>query len=233
MKPIELDRCLYKHFGAQGWWPILEKRRGEWQSVYKTRGRLTSSQMFEIAVGAILTQNAAWKNVERALAQLKQKRLLSPQPIIKPDAKSLARAIKPSGYFNQKTKKLKVFCRWLLNEYQGDLKSFFRKPLTAARPELLSLWGVGPETVDSILLYAGGKPVFVVDAYTKRLLAEMGLRFNSYDECQKWFERGLPRQACYYNELHALIVAWAKLRRANPISARKIIHLQPQKKRVQ
>ncbi|MFA5107072.1 MAG: hypothetical protein WC497_01950 [Patescibacteria group bacterium] len=189
--------------------------------------------MFEIAVGAILTQNTAWKNVERALAQLKQRRLLSPPAIIKADAKRLARAIKPSGYFFQKTKKLKVFCRWLLNKYQGDLKIFFKKPLTTARPELLSLWGIGPETADSILLYAGGKPVFVVDAYTRRLLAEMGLRFKSYDECQQWFERGLPKQACYYNELHALIVAWAKFWRVNPVIAKKIIHLQPRKKRVQ
>lgn len=233
MKQRQLYQSLLGYFGPQGWWPILEKRRGGWRSVYKTRRRLRMSQMFEIAIGAILTQNAAWKNAEKALVNLKKNQLLASGAIYKVSQKRLARLIKPSGYFNQKARKLKIFADWLVINYHGDLRLLFKKSTILARTELLRLWGLGPETVDSILLYAGGKPVFVVDAYTKRLLAKYNkMHTQTYEEYRDWFERGLPKEARIYNEYHALIVAWAKLNRTDPVEAAEILHLHPRQKGV-
>ncbi|MDD5566974.1 MAG: hypothetical protein PHH01_02155 [Patescibacteria group bacterium] len=223
MKPLVLYRRILRYFGPQGWWPILEKRKGEWTPVYKKRPRLTSGQMFEIAVGAILTQNAAWKNAAKALINLKKSRLLKPDALNKVKQKRLAGLIRPSGYYNQKAKKLKAFSNWLKRGYLGDLKVFFRNELAQCRNELLGLYGLGPETSDSILLYAGGKQVFVVDTYTKRWLKVFHKQFSNYDEYRNWFETELPKKPSLYNEYHALIVAWAKLYRKHPRLARRLL----------
>lgn len=195
MDVLGVYKNLRKIYGRQNWWPVDYNK---------------TNPAFEISVGAILTQNTSWNNVKKALKCLHDKRLLSAKAVITcPDAK-LEQCIRPSGYYKQKTKKLKVFCLWLMDGYMGNLKKFFKKSLSKAREELLQIWGIGPETADSILLYAGHKPVFVVDAYTGRLCAYLGRKFKTYDSCQKFFESKLPKSAKLFNEYHALIVASGK-----------------------
>lgn len=192
-------QTLLRRFGPQGWWPI--------GGVYRLRGQKTDAELFEIMVGAILTQNTAWKNVEQALGNLRAARTLRPERIIGMPRARLERLIRPAGYFRQKSKKLKILSRWLARS------PFVRLRVTSTdelRRELLALWGIGPETADSILLYAFDRPVFVVDAYTLRLCRGEGRRFKSYDACQRFFESHLPGDAKLFNEYHALIVAWGK-----------------------
>lgn len=195
-------RRLFRAFGPQHWWP------GE--------------TPFEVAVGAILAQNTAWSNASAAVQALKRCRLLDPKRLERIPQRRLAAVIRPSGYFNQKAKRLKVFVRWLNSRYGGSMNRLRAVPADPLRAELLSLWGIGPETADSILLYALEKPVFVVDAYTKRILARHGLVpwDASYDEIQKQFH-SMPGQGrnrvAGYNEYHALIVETGKrLCRARP-----------------
>lgn len=183
---------LWKEFGPQHWWP------GE--------------TPFEVAVGAILAQNTAWENAALAIRRLKEGRALSARRMREIPVRRLAGWIRPSGYFNQKARKLKVFVRHLHRHYGGRverMKSGFAPDL---RKKLLTLWGVGPETADSILLYAVGKPFFVVDAYTRRILARHSLiPWNaSYDDIQNFFVRNLPLRTALYNEYHALLVALGK-----------------------
>jgi endonuclease-3 related protein len=142
----------------------------------------------------------------------------SPQWFASLPRPKLASLIRPAGYFNQKAKKLQIFSRWLLREYDGSLAKFFRLSTEDCRLKLLSLWGIGPETADSTLLYAGRHPVFVVDAYTKRWLAEVSKTrlwtLRTYDEYQQFFMDRLPHDARLFNEFHALIVSWGKARKA-------------------
>ena len=163
---------------------------------------------FEVIVGAILTQNTAWTNVRLALANLRRERLLTPRAMARVPQVKLARLIRPSGYFRQKAKKLKAFLEFLRGEYGGSLKRMFATPTAELREELLAVHGIGPETADSILLYAGRHPIFVVDAYTKRLLARHSVtpETASYDEVQQLFMRHLPADQAHFNEYHALIV---------------------------
>lgn len=174
--------------------------------------------MFEIIIGAILTQNTAWKNVEKAIEQLKVKNMLCLRVLAGADQKKLAQLIRSSGYYNQKAKKLKIIAQYFVKE------KLIQKQLHPERTELLSLWGIGPETADSILLYAFGEPYFVVDAYTKRLLTRLRCisGIESYDEVQNYFIAGKksPKGMSlvdFYNEYHALIVEHAKQHcRKNP-----------------
>ena len=168
---------------------------------------------FEVIVGAILTQNTAWSNVERAIANLRRERLLTPSAIDRVPQARLARLIRSSGYFRQKAKKLKAFVQFLREEHGGSLQRMFRLPTSALREQLLAVHGIGRETADSILLYAGGHPTFVVDAYTHRILERHGLRpenssrrKSSYEDVRTMFESSLPRQTQLYNEFHAYIV---------------------------
>lgn len=163
---------------------------------------------FEVIVGAILTQNTAWSNVEKAIANLRRERLLTPQAVERASEPRLARLIRPSGYFRQKAKKLKAFCRFLRTEYGGALRRMFQTPTAELREKLLKVWGIGTETADSILLYAGGHPVFVVDAYTHRILSRHGLWDGKpdYEAVRALFENRLPRNTQVYNEFHALLV---------------------------
>lgn len=167
---------------------------------------------FEVIVGAILTQNTAWTNVERALANLRRERLLSPLAIEKVSLRHLQELVRSSGYFRQKAKKLKAFVHFLRREYGGSLARMFRTPTDVLRERLLGVHGIGPETADSILLYAGRKDVFVVDAYTKRILTRHGWagKKTRYEEMQALFEKNLPRDASVSNELHAQFVQVGK-----------------------
>ncbi len=193
MDPIQqYYNRLFKAFGPQHWWP--------------------GDSRFEMIVGAILTQNAAWTNVEKALVNLKKESLLSPHRIHRTPLKKLAGLIRPSGYFNIKAGRLKNFTEFLFGAYAGDLNRMFRAPWRRLRESLLEVHGIGPETADSILLYAGGKPVFVVDLYTRRVLARHGLIHDkiSYEAVQKIFMDRLPARPRLFNEYHALIVRLGK-----------------------
>lgn len=163
-------------------------------------------------VGAILTQNTAWANVERAIANLRRERLLSVAAIERVSPPRLARCIRPSGYFRQKAKKLKAFVRFLRAGYAGSLARMFRTPTVYLRQRLLAVHGIGPETADSILLYAGRHPVFVVDAYARRIFERHAIvrPRDRYDEIREKLESNLPRDASLFNEFHALIVRVGK-----------------------
>ena len=179
---------LAAHYGPTGWWP--------------------GDSPFEIAVGAILTQNTAWSNVERAIANLKAHELLNPSAILDSPAETLENAIRASGYFRVKAQRLRNFCAYLLEKYGGSMERMAREPLDALRPELLAVNGIGPETADDILLYACGKLVFVVDAYTRRILYRHGLTGKDigYESLRELFETNLPRDHHLYKEYHGLIV---------------------------
>ena len=204
---------LLQAYGPQGWWPLIGLDNKQSVNITKS-GSLkgyhprdysypkTKAQRFEICVGAILTQNTAWPNVERALFQLQKLNILSPQQILDSKIDSIQQAVRPAGYYNQKAKKLKVFAEFYIS----------LKGKTPTRQQLLELWGVGPETADSMLLYAFKVPTFVVDAYTKRILCHLGLcdSNTSYDEVKSLFEKTLKPDLKVYQEFHALLVEHAK-----------------------
>ncbi len=184
--------ALFAAHGPQRWWP----------------GRTR----FEIIAGAILVQNTAWTNAARAIANLRAASLLTPSAIEKVSPARLARLIRPSGYFRQKARKLKAFARFLRESHRGSLARMFRTPTAQLREQLLQVHGIGPETADSILLYAGNHPVFVVDAYTRRILLRHGLAHGkeSYETVRGLFEQSLPNDPRLFNEYHALIVHTGK-----------------------
>lgn len=189
---LNIYRALYRHYGPRHWWP------GE--------------TPFEVIVGAILTQNTAWKNVERAIFNLKENRILSPQGLLRIPKRHLARLIRPAGYFNVKADRLKYFLQFLWSRYQGNLKKMFAARLPQLRKELLEVKGIGEETADSILLYGGEKLSFVVDAYTRRVFRRH--RYlqgdEDYGSIQKIFTSLLPKSAVLYNDFHAQIVEVGK-----------------------
>jgi endonuclease III related protein len=184
--------ALFAAHGPQHWWP----GRGP----------------FEIIVGAILVQNTSWTNVTTAIENLRRAKLLTPRAIDAVSTERLARLIRSSGYFRQKAKKLKNFVRFLRRAYRGSLAEMSRAPTLMLREQLLAVHGIGPETADSILLYAAKHPVFVVDAYTRRILERHGLADErlDYEEVRKLFERNLSPDVALYNEFHALIVHTGK-----------------------
>jgi endonuclease-3 related protein len=189
---VSVYHALRRAFGHQHWWP------GE--------------TPFEVVVGAILTQNTAWPNVEKAIVNLKAARKLSPGVLYKMPKRDLARFIRPAGYFNIKADRLKHFIRFLFDEYQGRLALMFGENGERLRKKLLGVKGIGPETADSILLYALKKPFFVIDAYTKRVFARHRLFSleGRYAEWQKLFSDVLPKKVSLYNDFHAQIVAVGK-----------------------
>jgi endonuclease-3 related protein len=167
---------------------------------------------FEVIVGAILTQSTAWGNVERAITNLRSARLLTPSAMVKISTSRLATLVRPSGYYRQKAKKLKAFVDFLQHGYGGSLKRMFQTPTLELREKLLSVHGIGPETADSILLYAGNHPVFVVDAYTHRIFGRHGITDGKpdYERVRTFIEASIPAQPELFNEFHALIVNTGK-----------------------
>jgi endonuclease-3 related protein len=185
------DRLL-ERFGPLNWWP--------------------AETPFEVCVGAILTQNTAWINVEKAIGALKQAGIMTAEALQRIDPGQLAGLVRPAGYFNVKSRRLKDFTAWLFLKHQGSLDCMFAGDWRELRTELLQARGIGPETADSILLYAGNKPSFVVDAYTRRLFLRLGLLAEGagYDHIRDLFMSGLPEDVLLFNEYHALIVQQCK-----------------------
>jgi endonuclease-3 related protein len=187
---LSIYKKLYAVHGPQHWWP--------------------GDGAFEVMVGAVLTQNTAWSNVEKAITNLKRAKALSPKAIAAAPPRKLAAWLKPSGYFNIKTKRLRAFCQWLNGN--GGIKKLKTMPTDKLRKELLSVHGIGPETADDMLLYAFDRTVFVIDAYTRRIFQRLGLIEGNedYETLRKRFEHKLKRNVPLYNEYHALIVIHGK-----------------------
>ncbi len=185
-------RALLRRFGPQRWWP--------------------GDSPFEIMAGAILTQNTNWANVEKAIVNLKRANALDPAIMRGLTEHKLAALIRPSGYYNIKARRLKAFLEFYCGVYGASPAVMARQDAAVVRGHLLSVSGIGPETADSILLYALNKPVFVIDAYTKRLCVRHGLvgEDAGYDDLQRFFLSRLPVDTALFNEFHALIVKLGK-----------------------
>ncbi len=188
----EYFNSLFTALGPQHWWP--------------------GDTPLEVIVGTMLTQNTSWRNVEQALANLRVAGLLTIAGMERVNRRHLAKLLRPAGYFRQKARKLKAFVKFLRAEYAGSLRRMFATPTLALREKLLGVWGIGPETADSILLYAGQHPVFVVDAYTKRIFERHGWigEKAKYEDMRWMVERQFPGDVKRFNELHALIVHTGK-----------------------
>jgi len=194
LKDLELIyHKLYSHFGPQCWWPAKSR--------------------FEVIVGAILTQNTNWQNVEKAIINLKRAKALNAQKLYSMPKEKIARLIQPSGFFNIKSVRLKEFLRFFFENYNGDIRRLVKQDGLILRKELLLVKGIGPETADSIILYALDKPVFVVDAYTRRVFSRHKIitQDAGYDEVQNLFSKKLKNEVKLFNEYHALIVRLAKV----------------------
>lgn len=189
---LDIYRALFERYGPQHWWP--------------------ADTPFEVVIGAILTQNTSWKNVEKAISNLRSESLLSPAAILDCPDTMLQRAIRPAGYYRQKTTYVKQFCMGLVEQYDGSLDRLFDQPPDRLRTALLVSRGIGPETADSIILYAAGKPSFVIDAYTLRIFARLGdlPAKTGYSEARNFFMQHLRHDTALFNEYHALVVAHAK-----------------------
>jgi len=188
----DIYRRLFNRYGPQHWWP--------------------AEKPFEVIIGAILTQSAAWTNVEKAILNLKNAGKLSPDAIRRLPEQELAGLIYSCGYYNIKARKLKAFVKWFGEKYDDSLEKLFNNNIETIRRELLDVYGIGEETADSIILYAGNKPIFVIDAYTRRIISRMGLApcNNTYSDYQKLFMDNLPPDAGLFNEYHALLVRLGK-----------------------
>ena len=185
---MEIYHRLLVAYGPQGWWP--------------------ASSRFEMIAGAILTQAASWRNVELALDNLRSAGIADWPAVYALPADELAELVRPSGYYNAKARKLKAFAAHVCDGYDGDLDGMFAGDTKTVRRELLGIHGIGPETADDILVYAAGKPSFVIDAYTIRILKRVGLEpdgRDNYDGWQRLFHAGIPAEVQVYNEFHALL----------------------------
>ena len=189
---LDIYNSLFKHFGPQDWWPGVTP--------------------FEVIIGAILTQNTSWDNVEKAIVSLKASGKFTPEGLFKLQTDKLALLIKSSGYFNIKAKRLKNFLSFLFNDYEGNIDRLLKEDGHLLRHKLLNVNGIGPETADSILLYAAEYPIFVVDAYTNRIFSRHGYipADATYHQIQELFVGNLPKDIQLYNEYHALIVRVGK-----------------------
>jgi len=198
---LKVYKEFYNFFGPQRWWP--------------------ADSPFEVMIGAILTQNTSWSNVEKAIRNLKEKKMLNPLKIEKASLSSLRSLIKPSGFFNQKAKRLKGLAKFISLKAGGKVETLTSHETSRLRKMLLDIPGVGPETADSILLYAFNKPVFVVDAYTKRIFSrhKMVKKDADYEDTKRFFIDNLPHNRQLFNEFHALIVEVGKnfCRKKNPL----------------
>ncbi len=201
-RSVAVYQRLLDHYGPQRWWP--------------------AETSFEAIVGALLMQQTSWRNVEVAIQNLKLARLLEVRALARAPVPVIRRHVRVTGLYRTKPARLRAFCRHLLDRSGGDLGRYFNRPTDVVRADLLAQPGVGPETADSILLFAGGHPVFVVDAYTERIGTRIGLfRTDEYRTIQGYFEQRIPRDLATYQEYHALLVRHAKTlcRRTNPMCA--------------
>ncbi|MCL4426478.1 MAG: endonuclease III domain-containing protein [Firmicutes bacterium] len=189
---LAVFRTLFDHFGPQGWWP--------------------AETPFAVIVGAILTQSVSWRNAERAIDELRRRDLLDPVGLFRIPEEELAEFLRPAGYYRAKARKLKAFLQHLFSQYGGNLQGLLDRPTEELRGELLALYGIGPETADSIVLYAAGKPSFVVDAYTLRIFSRLRIlpAGTKYEEARRFFQGHLPPDRALFNEYHALLVALGK-----------------------
>lgn len=189
---LDIYNRLFATYGPQHWWP--------------------AEGPFEVMVGAILTQSAAWRNVEKAIANLKAAGALSPVALRRLSLPEIAALIHPSGYYNAKSRKLKALADWLGENYGDDIARMSAQGTEKLRAQLLAVYGVGPETADSIILYAANQPVFVIDAYTRRIVSRLGLtpEVQSYAAYQAVFMNNLPAETRLFNEYHALLVQLGK-----------------------
>lgn len=187
-KLMDIYELMFSHFGPRGWWP--------------------GDSQFEVCVGAILTQSVSWKNVSKAIENLNKAGLLDHYAIYESPIEEIEKCIVPTLYFRMKARKLKAFVKHVVENYQGSLEMMFQKSLPKLREELLGIYGIGPETADSIILYAAEKPIFVVDAYTRRIFSRLGLFTEdyTYDQMQQFFMTHLKPDVQFYNEYHAQIV---------------------------
>ena len=185
---LKMYELLHEYFGDLHWWP--------------------ADDSFEVIVGAILTQNTAWTNVEKAIQALRERHLLTPAALFSIPNSELAPIIRSSGYYHLKAERLKTFVRFMIAEYAGNLEAMKMENISKLRGKLLGLKGIGPETADSILLYACEKPVFVIDAYTKRILCRHGMigKDADYHTTQALFMDNLQPDVTFFNQYHALIV---------------------------
>ncbi|MFZ5897577.1 MAG: endonuclease III domain-containing protein [Bacillota bacterium] len=186
---LDVFNRLLDHFGPRHWWP--------------------AETPFEVVVGAILTQQVSWRNVEKAISKLKEAGCLSPQGILAIPEERLWELIRATRFYRQKAARLREFCRMVVEEFEGNLDALFALDTPVLRGRLLAINGIGEETADSIILYAAQQPVFVIDNYTKRIMARLGWQDAnvSYAALQRWFTEHLPRETALYNEYHALIDA--------------------------
>lgn len=188
---MKIYNQLHSFFGESGWWP--------------------AESPFEVMVGAILTQQTTWTNVEKSIKNLKKAGFLEIASLATADLGKIENCIKQSGFFRQKARRIKMLADHILKGYQGDLNEFFKKDVMELRKELLSLEGVGCETADSILLYADSKPKFVIDAYTFRIFSRLGLDFDGkYQKAQEFFESNLPADVGLFRNYHAHLVELGK-----------------------
>ncbi len=216
MKLLNIYRKLLGAYGKQGWWPTTRNGKTGYYG-----GPISDKERLEVCIGAILTQNTSWKNAEKALQGMHSRNMVDVKRITRIKRSGLAKIIRSSGFHNQKAERIKIFCSHLLKNYGGPIKKLFSKNMIQLRNELLSLKGIGPETADSMILYAANKPVFVIDAYTKRIFSSLGFLDKNapYDEWQRLFEDNLPKDAKLFKEYHALIVEHAKrLKKGNAIT---------------
>lgn len=188
----KIYEILLEYFGPQGWWHADSK--------------------FEVCVGIILVQRTTWHNAAKVIGNLRQENLITTTKITKINLRKLERILRPAGFYRQKAKYLKVFSRYCIEKYRGELNSWFAKPLEELRRELLQITGIGPETADSILLYAAEKPVFVIDVYTERILERIGVvnKNAELSEIKKLIEKEIPPDLKTYKELRALFVELGK-----------------------
>ena len=190
---LEVYRRLLSRYGPQNWWP--------------------AESSLEMIVGAILTQSAAWTNVEKAIRSLKSEGILSLEALRDVPQEELALLVRPSGYYNAKARKIKAFAEWMAASHENDLNALFMLETGELRHQLLSVHGIGQETADSIILYAARRPVFVIDAYTRRIVSRMGLApsRDTYGDFQSLFMDQVPPDEQMYNEYHALLVRHGKI----------------------
>ncbi|MCF8563645.1 endonuclease [Alicyclobacillus tolerans] len=188
-KLLQIYQLMFEHFGDRHWWPAQTKE--------------------EVVIGAILVQNVSWSNTEKAIEKLRQQDLLSFAALHRAPLDEIEPCVVSTRFYKTKAKKLKAFSDFLDANYKGDLEAFLRQPVPQLREQLLNIYGIGPETADDIVLYAGGQLSFVIDAYTQRILARLGITQEQagYEELRTWFMENLPADVALFNQYHALLDA--------------------------